>query len=72
MKRKEVKDLKSKPIAELAKILGDNQKRLRELRFDLAAGKVKNVAEIRTIRKDIARIMTFINIAQTKKQANGK
>ena len=60
MKKKEINELKNKPVAELTKMLSDNRKRLRELSFDLAAGKVKDVAEIRTIRKDIARILTFV------------
>lgn len=35
--------------------------KLWQLRVDLAAGKVKNVREIRKIRKDIARTLTAIN-----------
>ena len=72
MKKKEINELKNKPIAELTKMLSDNRKRLRDLSFDLAAGKVKDVAEIRTIRKDIARILTFVQISKSKEQKNGK
>lgn len=43
---------------ELKKSLGEKRERLRQLRFDLAAGKVKNIREIRAIKKDIARILT--------------
>jgi len=50
---------KSKP--ELQKLLQDFRERLRQLRFDLAAGKVKNVREIRQIKKDIARILTILH-----------
>lgn len=35
--------------------------KLWQLRVDLAAGKVKNVREIRKVRKDIARALTAIN-----------
>jgi len=45
---------------ELEKELKDNREKLRQMRFDLAAGKVKNVREIRRIKKEIARIMTIL------------
>jgi len=46
--------------AELKKLLQDNREKLRELRFNLESGKVKNVREIRKIKKDIARILTTL------------
>ena len=49
---------KSKP--ELQKFLIDSQERLRSLKFDLASGKVKNVREIRELKKNIARILTLL------------
>jgi len=55
----EITELKQKSKKELQKALNENQKRLRQLRFDLAAGKVKNVREIRKIKKQIARILTL-------------
>jgi large subunit ribosomal protein L29 len=54
-------ELRQKSKAELQKLLQDNRERLRQLRFDLAAGKVKNVREIRRTKKEIARILTIIN-----------
>ena len=54
-----IEELKQKNQGELKKILEDSRERLRQLRFDLAAGKVKNVREIRQIKKDIARILTI-------------
>ena len=53
-------ELKQKNKEELQRILTEDRERLRVLRFDLAAGKVKNVREIRKIRKDIARILTLL------------
>lgn len=53
-------ELKLKQKGELQKILQDNRARCRLLRFDLASGKVKNVREIRHLKKDIARILTLI------------
>lgn len=61
MKKQEVKELKNKPVAELQKFLGESRERLRTLRHNLAAGKVKNVKELRALKKDIARLLTFIN-----------
>lgn len=61
MKKKELQELKTKPLPELQQYLHDARERLRSLKFDLASGKVKNVKEIRGLRKDTARILTFIN-----------
>lgn len=55
-----ISELREKSQAELQKILMENRERLRQLRFDLAAGKVKNIREIRGIKKDIARIQTLL------------
>ena len=56
-----IQELRQKNKSELQKLLQDSRERLRQLRFDLAAGKVKNVREIRKIKKDIARILTLLN-----------
>ncbi|MBU2544840.1 50S ribosomal protein L29 [Patescibacteria group bacterium] len=56
------KELKQKNEKELQKLLQEDREKLRQLKFDLSAGKVKNVREIRKIKKDIARIMTILNI----------
>lgn len=53
-------ELRQKSKAELQKMLQDSRERLRQLRFDLAAGKVKNVREVRKIKKEIARILTLL------------
>lgn len=52
-------ELRQKSKSELEKLLQDSREKLRQLRFNLAAGKVKNVREIRLIKKDIARILTL-------------
>jgi large subunit ribosomal protein L29 len=53
-------ELRQKAKDELGKLLKDYQERQRQLKFDLVAGKVKNVREIRQIKKDIARILTIL------------
>jgi large subunit ribosomal protein L29 len=56
----QAKELKNKKEAELQKMLADLREKSRSLRFDLAAGKVKNVREVREIKKDIAKILTIL------------
>ncbi len=62
MKKKEIQELKNKPLGELERIVLDSAEKLRALRFDLAAGKVKNVNELHQTRKRIARAKTFIHM----------
>ena len=61
MKKNAFQELKSKSAEELRKDLTAGRERLRGLRFDLAAGKVKNVREIRGTKKTIAKILTLVN-----------
>lgn len=56
-----MQELKLKSKDELQKLLAENRERLHSLSFDLAAGKIKNVKEIKKIKKDIARILTLLN-----------
>lgn len=56
-----ITELKLKSKSELQKVLQDNREKLRQIRFNLASGKVKNIREIREIKKDIARILTLLN-----------
>ena len=60
MKTREIKELKNKSAADLEKSVRENREKLRNLRLDLAAGKVKNVGELRVVRKSIARLLTFL------------
>lgn len=53
-------ELRQQSKSELQKILEEKRNKLQELRFNLASGKVKNVREIREIKKDIARILTLL------------
>ncbi len=57
-----ISEFKQKPNKELKRLLQNDQDKLRQLRFDLASGRVKNVRKIRQIKKDIARIMTILNV----------
>ena len=55
-----ISELRQKTKPELYKVLQENRELLRSLKFNLASGKVKNVKEIRIIKKDIARILTLL------------
>lgn len=52
-------ELKTKTKAEFEKLLSEQQEKLRQFRFDLNAGKVKNIREIRNTKKIIAQILTL-------------
>ena len=69
MKRKQITELKTKPFAELEKFVKDSKEKLRTMKFDLAAGKVKNVKDLRELRKDIARALTFMNVKADNEKA---
>jgi len=60
MKKKEIQELKNKTVGELEHLVIESGEKLRALRFDLAAGKVKNVNELHHMRKTIARAKTFL------------
>lgn len=55
-----IQELKQKSNKELTKLLIESRERLRNLKFDLASGKVKNVRQIRALKKEIARTLTIL------------
>lgn len=62
MKRRQFAEIKNKPPLELQRLLGELRDKLWQLKADLAAGKVKNVREIRVIKKDVARLLTVLKL----------
>ncbi|MBI4118104.1 MAG: 50S ribosomal protein L29 [Parcubacteria group bacterium] len=56
----EYKELQSKPAKELEKLLREKRKALRLFRFGSAGSRTKNVKEGRSLRRDIARILTKV------------
>ena len=46
---------------ELGVLMATKQDKLRVLRFNLASGKIKNVREVRVLKRDIARILTQLS-----------
>jgi len=55
------KELKNKSQMELQKILNEERDKLRDLKFKDASKQLKNVREIREVRKIISRALTLIN-----------
>lgn len=55
-----LQELRQKSKLELQKLLKLKREKLRQLRFDLTSGKIKNVREIRKTKKEIARILTLL------------
>lgn len=63
-----IRELRQKSEKELQETLIGLRDKLRESRFNLAGGKVKNIKEIHQTKKDIARTLTLLN----EKQATAK
>ena len=55
-----LRELKQRTDKELKETLNSLRDKLRELRFNLAGGKVKNIREIHQTKKTIARILTLL------------
>ena len=66
------KDIKLKTVADLHKLVADKREALRVFRFGAAGSKAKNVKEGKMIRKDIARILTFLQAGKLDKSSNVK
>ncbi len=63
-----IRELRRKSIKELNQNLSSLREKLRELRFDLAGGKVKNIKEIRQTKSDIAKILTILKEEQNEQK----
>ncbi len=61
MKTKDIQILKNRPVEELTHMITEANEKLRALGFDLAAGKVKDITEIKELKKKVARMKTFIH-----------
>lgn len=54
------KDLRTRSVVELERMLDETREKMRKLYFDLASGRIKNVKEVSTLRKDVARLHTIV------------
>lgn len=58
----EIKELKDKKEGDLHRLLAETRDKLRELRFKDSNKQLKNVREIRTGKKTVAKILTLLNL----------
>lgn len=54
-------ELRDRSIDELTKTLADLEDQLFKLRFQKSTGQIEDPTKIRTVKKDIARVLTVIN-----------
>ena len=57
-----MKEFKGKTTGELKKLIAEKREALRGFRFGSAGARTKNVKFGRTVKKDIARIMTEMSL----------
>jgi len=67
-----INELRQKTKEDLKKNLEEKREKLRQFRFNLESGKVKNVREIRETKKDIARILTTLKEQENKNKITKK
>ncbi len=61
MKKEQKKELRSKTIEELINELRDMRAEVTKLKIDMKTGKVENTNTFYRKKKDIARVLTFLN-----------
>lgn len=66
------KELQEKNENELKKLLAASREHLRELRFKAHNDQLKNIREIRIVRKNISNILTLIKQKQAKAKTSDK
>jgi len=59
-----VNELRKKDTKDLEKSTNELRKKLSDLRFKFSSGKLKNVKEINTTKKELARMLTIIKETQ--------
>ena len=67
-----MKELQTKTIPDLTKLIVEKREAIRNFRFDGTGSKVKNVKLGRTLRKEIAQIMTELTSRRMAAKATTK
>ena len=55
-----IKELRQKTEKELKDLLSENRFKIGQFKFDLVSKKIKNIGQLKELRKDIARILTIL------------
>lgn len=61
-----ISELRQKTKEELLSLLIESRNKLRDLRFSVQEGKVKNVREVRLLRKTIAQVLTLMKASKSE------
>lgn len=61
-------DIKNQSEKELRRLLGEQRDLLRELKFQVGEGQLKDVSKIKKTRKIIAQILTLLSMKKQTKQ----
>ena len=72
MKIKDFKDIKSKELKDLKKVLSEKKKDAAKKRMEIFSGKDKNLKLSKNLRKDIAQILTLIREKEIMEKLNKK
>jgi ribosomal protein L29 len=73
MRRNEITDLRSKTEDELKRLVFDLRQEIDKQKTDEILGKQKNTNLVRSKRKDLARVLTFLSaIAKNKQEKEAK
>ena len=62
----DIKEIKNKSVAELTNLLEELRLKLDELKYKAAQKQLKNIREVRMIKREIAKIMTVLKQNQLK------
>lgn len=66
MKKKQVVELRQKTDHELKKMIDEKKKELAKVKLDLSLAKSKNTAVVKTLKKEIAQVLTVIHMKGVK------
>lgn len=69
MKRKEKEELHTKAQDDLKKILYDKRVELSKMKLDASMRKLVNTASLKSVKKDIARILTVLSNRKEEKKS---
>lgn len=67
MKKRELKDLQTKEVAELQKLLLEKKAEIGKLKLEMTTGKHKNVRVVKNARRDSAQIATILRQKEKEK-----